>query len=134
MSLENAEIVRQVLEAATGADRIKHMVEHFDPDVVWETDPNAPEPGTYHGRDSVRTYLEGLSQGFGELRFEIHEMIDLGGNHLLAITTAHGSGGLSGADVELTWCFLAEARDSKLVRIRSFLDRDAAFHAAGLAG
>ncbi len=133
MSQRNAEIVRTVLEKASGPDRISGMVRHFSEDVEWETDPTAPEPGTYRGRDAVKTYLEGLSQGFGELRFDVRQLLDLDDDQVFAETTAHGSGGVSGAEVELPWCFIVSLRDGNLARIRSFLDKGRALQAAGLS-
>lgn len=132
MSQDNVEVTRTILATAAGPDRIRGMIEYFAADVEWETDPTAPEPGTYKGRPAVQTYLEGLSQGFGDLRFEVHELRELDDEHVFAETTAHGSGGISGAEVELPWCFLVTLRDGKAARIRSFLDRERALAAVGL--
>lgn len=74
-------------------------------------------------------------RAFGAFRFDIHEITDLGGDDILAVTTALGRPvGLAGADTQfLNWCLIVTLRDGKVVGIRSFLEKARALEAAGLS-
>jgi ketosteroid isomerase-like protein len=130
MSQADVEFARRALESVS-RHRLARLAEFFDPSVVWETDPAAPEPGTYMGVEAVSIYLEGLSQAFGDLEFEIHDVIETE-HGVLGTTTAHGRGGLSGVNVALPWWFLVTIDDGRITRVRSFLEEESALEAAGL--
>ncbi len=127
------EIVRRGFEAFN-TEGLSGMERFWDPGIVWHTDPLVPEPGEYSGQEAVRTYLQGFIRAIGAFRVDIHELIDLGGDDVLAVITALGHP-LGATDREtqfLNWCFIMTLRDGKTVRIRSFLDKARAFEAAGL--
>jgi ketosteroid isomerase-like protein len=130
MSQENVEVARRALESVS-SDRLERLADFLDPSVVWETDPAAPEPGTYEGLAAVKIYLEGLSQAFGELEFVIHDIIETE-RGVLGSTTAYGRGGLSQVDVTLPWWFLVTIDNGRITYVRSFLERANALEAAGL--
>ena len=134
MSQENVEIARRVLDAFNSGG-VKGLVDAFDPEIVWHTDPHVPEPGVYEGRDTVLAYLEGYIRAFGGLRFDIHDLRDLGEGRVFALTTFSGEPGASssGRTQMLDWAFVANIRKGKVTQIRSFLDKDRALEAAGLS-
>src|SRR5215217_1648025 len=76
MSQENAELVRRVFDhiERTG----EPLWEALDPEIEWEIDPTGLLAGTYRGHDGVRTFVERLSEGLDQARFEIHDLIDAG--------------------------------------------------------
>ena|SRR5215217_9032895 len=132
MSQDRIAFARRALESVS-RDRLQRLGEFLDPNVVWDTDPAAPEPGTYEGIEEVRVYLEGLSQAFGELEFEIHEVLETEAG-ILGSTTAHGRGGVSGVDVALPWWFLVKIENDRITHIRSFLEQTRALEAARMPG
>src|SRR5687768_9785053 len=107
MSEENVILARKLFEAFNDGGR-GAMEDLFDPEVVWQTDPLVPEPGVYEGRDRVVAYLEGYLRAFGSFRFEVHEVIELGPNELLAVTTALGRPlNQPGGDTQFfNWCLI----------------------------
>jgi ketosteroid isomerase-like protein len=134
MSEEKADVIRRAL-SSFNAEGVSKAAEFWDPEIVWHTDPLVPEPGEYSGIDAVRAYLEGYMRAFGAFRIEIHQIIDLGGDELLAVTTASGHPlGSTDRDTQfLDWCFIQTVRKGKILRIRSFLSKARAFEAAGLS-
>ena len=134
MSQENVAVVRKAFEAFN-RDGFRAMQEFWDPEIVWHTDPMVPEPGVYEGREAVTAYLEGFIRAFGAWRLEVHDLIDLGGEDVLSFMTLSGRP-LAQTQQEtqfLEWCHISSVRNSKTVRIRSFLDKERAFEAAGLS-
>jgi ketosteroid isomerase-like protein len=84
MSRQNAELVRDPLDASLKGD-IEPFVAMLAPDVVWDTSRSPfPEAGIYHGIDGVREWFRELGDAFGEqIRYEIKELRDLGDRVLL---------------------------------------------------
>jgi ketosteroid isomerase-like protein len=134
MSQENVEVVRQMMEAFNRGG-IPAVQEFWDPEIVWHTDPMVPEPGVYEGREAVTAYLEGFIRAFGAWRVEMHDLIDLGGEDVLSVMTAHGRplGQTQQETQFLEWCHIGSVRNNKVIRTRSFLDKQRAFDAAGLS-
>src|SRR6478672_5952583 len=134
MSQENVEYARRAFQAFNERG-LAGAAEFWHPQIVWETDPSVPEPGTYTGFDAVRTYLEGFIRAFGAWHIDPLEVIDLGGDEVLSVLTVSGHP-LGQTDEEahfLNWAWIVSIRDGQTMRIRSFLDIDTAFAAAGLA-
>ena len=133
MSQENVEVVRRAFEAFN-ASGLSAMADFWDPEIVWHTDPLVPEPGVYEGKEAVRAYAEGFLRAFGAWRIEVHDLIDLGGEDVLSVMTALGRplGQTQQETQFLEWCHINSVRNEKAVRIRSFLDKERAFEAAGL--
>ena len=133
MSQENAEIVRQSYEAFN-EHGVAGVIEFWDPEIVWYTDPHVPEPGVYTGVQAVRQYLEGFEQAFGEVHIDMQRLIDVGGEEVFAVLTVKGHPlGQTDQQAEFfDWAWIATVREGKLVRIRSFLDHARGREAAGL--
>jgi ketosteroid isomerase-like protein len=100
------------------------------PDVEW----SAPEDGTtYRGRDGVRRRLEEWLDSFDSYRYEIQQIVDCGGDHVLVEATEVARGAISGAEVRSTNYELLTIRDGLIVRIREYYDEGNAREAAGLS-
>jgi SnoaL-like domain len=96
--------------------------EHWTPDIVWHTEPHVPEPGVYEGKAAVSAYLQGWIGAFGDsFRLEIHEIVDLGGDDVLVVTTAHGHplGETERETQFLDWTFINTLREEKIAVYRS---------------
>jgi ketosteroid isomerase-like protein len=136
MSEEKAELVRRIIEVFNEGS-LSATAEYWTPDVTWHTDPNVPEPGVYEGKPEVTAYLQGWVRAFGDsFRVQIHEIIDLGRNDVLVVTTVSGHPlGDTQRDAQfLNWAFILTLREGKIAVYRSFFDRERAFEAAGLSG
>ena len=134
MSQQNVEFARQVLQAINDRD-LGSLAEFLGSEIAWHTDPLVPEPGIYEGRERVLAYLEGYVRAFGGgIRFDVHEVTDLGDDQVLVVTTFFSElAAARGAETAvLDWCFIARIHDRQVVRLRSFLDRARALEAAGL--
>jgi ketosteroid isomerase-like protein len=135
MSQENLDRLRKAYEAFNQVGFTREWAEEFwDPDTVWETDPSVPEPGTYEGFEAVWTYLTGFQRAFGAFHIDIKELIDLGSEDVLSVLAVEAKPlGQSGSTQWVEWSWLVTFRGDKILRIRSFFDRQAAAQAAGLS-
>jgi ketosteroid isomerase-like protein len=132
MSEENVQLVRELYEAYQRQGFAAHA-DFLDPEVEFHTDPSVPEPGVYRGREAAIAYLKQWDDAFRAVRGDLDAVIDLGGDEVLAIVRLHGQLQEQGeAGTELVWYVLNTIRSGKLVRVRSFFDKDRAFEAAGL--
>jgi ketosteroid isomerase-like protein len=77
------------------------------------------KPGVYSGKEAVKTYLEGFIRAIGMFRVETHEVIDLGGDDVLAVTTVSGHPlwATSRETQFLNWALTLTLRNGKIVRI-----------------
>jgi uncharacterized protein len=133
MSRENVEIVRTAFDAFNRRDwdRFFQMV---DPQVVWRTDPTAPDAGTYIGHDGVRELIEhDWMQTFDNLRVELLEVID-GGDHGVVVA-ARMTGEIKGTDspVSIDFGEVFTLRDGRVAAIRDHTTLEQALEAVGLS-
>jgi ketosteroid isomerase-like protein len=134
MSQENVEIAGRWYETAgSKAELLATMprtMAFCHPDVEWI----APEDGaTYRGRAGVRHRLEEWLESFDVYRYEVHRIIDCGGDEVLVEGTEAGRGASSGAEVRSTHYALLTFRDGLVVRVREYYDGGKALEAAGLS-
>ena len=128
--MTNVERLRDLLSRAV--DEPDRYFEALDPDVVWDLrDTNSPEAGIYRGREAVRDFYTRWSSSFSDWNFEIDDLIDAG-DSVVAFVTERGHGLGSGAEVQMQRANVTTFRDGKIVRFRSFGDRDEALRHAGL--
>jgi ketosteroid isomerase-like protein len=131
-------------EPATNLDVVREGYEHFnagdmdwvfatlDADVVWEDEAKMPDSRIYRGRENVERYLSSFFRHWDELRWELEDAHDAGGGLVLSFVRFVARGRMSGAKVDAEIAHLYEMRDLKVLRVRTFFDRDAARRAAGL--
>jgi ketosteroid isomerase-like protein len=133
MSEENVEAFKHGLDAFNRRD-VEALLEELDPEVVWY--PALPvlvggEATVYRGHDGVREMLRDLCLAFAETHVELSEIRDLG-DRLVAIGRTRARGKESGAETESPWGGIAEHKDGRAIRIRTYLDPKEALEAAGL--
>ena len=87
------------------------------------------------GRRPSRLISRASFGPLGAWRTEVHHLIDLGGEDVLSHATAYGRplGQTQQETQFLEWCHITSVRNSKVIRVRSFLDKKRAFEAAGLS-
>ena len=95
-----------------------------------------PGIGVYRGYDEVRSVFEDdwfRAFPFEEWEVVVEELIDVGGDQVVAMSRQRGRGASSGAGAELELANLVTVRDGQVVRLVIFLEREEALKAAGLS-
>ncbi len=134
MSQENVEVFERALAAYNRRD-IDAFLEAFDREVEWHSLVQVMfggEQSVHRGhqgmRDGVREMdevLAGLQVGYSEIR-------DLG-ERIVVVGSVSGRGRASGAETEMPINWVVEFKDSKVIRMRDYVDRAEALEAAGLS-
>jgi ketosteroid isomerase-like protein len=134
MSQENVEAFKRAVDAFNRGD-IEALVKEVDADAEWhpefQTMMLGGEARVYRGPDGARDALRGWYETLDEIHVEIREIRDLG-ERIVAIGRIRARGKESGTPVESPGGWVVEFTNGKLLRVREFLDPNAAFEAAGL--
>ena len=132
MSEENVEIIRRGYEhfAATGEVR----PDLTDPEFVWDmsTFRGWPEQKTYAGLEGARQFLTEWTAAWEDWRVDLEELIDAGGDRVLAIVRQRGRSKSTGLSVEMHFAQLWTLRDGKQVRMEMYASPAEAQRATGL--
>ncbi len=134
MSHENVEIVRRVYDAAARGDNTTPY-EVYAEDIVWDLS-NARRAAllmkpTYQGHEGVRQFWRESYSVFGDVDFEVDELLDAG-DEVVAVIREREVGRASGAPVETTHLAVWTLADGKINQMQVFDDRPQALEAAGL--
>jgi ketosteroid isomerase-like protein len=86
------------------------------------------------GKAAVAAYVQDWLDTFDELTSEPIELIDVGGDQVIAVLRISGRAKLSGVETDLTYAVVYTIRDGKIARGREYAARDEALEAAGLLG
>jgi len=132
MSRENAEIVRRGLEAFNSADWDTAMAEIHE-HAVWVPSPGFPDAAPRYGRDAIRKFWVELSTTLPGFQASIDDIVDAGGDQVVALVCTHGIGRGSGADVARDIGQVFTVRDGKVVSIVSYNRREDALAVAGVS-
>ena len=133
MSRENVEAYRRWIDAYNRRD-VEAMIEGLDPEVEYH--PALPmllggEATVYRGHEGVRRLFGEIYDAIDEIHAEYSEVRDLG-DRVVAIGRIRMRGRGSGAETESPAGSVADFKDGKGIRIRTFLDPQEALEAAGL--
>jgi ketosteroid isomerase-like protein len=133
MSQENVELVRTAAAAFNRGD-LDTWFGYLADDIDYRAAEGAPDDhGPIHGKDALRSYMQDWLDMFDDFRSEPVELIDAGGDKVIAVVRISGRAKLSGVKTDLTYAALYTFRDGKIVRGREYWTRDAALEAAGLS-
>ena len=133
MSEENVEAVRDAAAAFRRGD-LQTWARHWADDIDYRAIEGAPDDkGPIHGRDALRAYAQDWQDTFDDFTWEPVELIDAGGDNVIAVTRISGHAKLSGVETDLTYAALYTFRDGKIVRGREYWTRAEALEAAGLS-
>jgi|SRR5215208_3198376 len=138
MSQENREVVRRAIgamsfhAAAEGHTRTA-LVERLDSEVEFEEDSRFPEARIYRGRSEVLRYFSEFVSQFEHYVFNLEELVDAGGDDVLACLRIHGQGKGSRAEFDVRPGWIFTVRGSEIVRIRAYYERAEALEAVGLS-
>ena len=123
------------LEAANRKD-LEASSALYHPDIELIVDQQFVALGfdpVYRGREARISVQRRWVAEWGDFRYEPEELIDLGDGRVLVVGRMTGSGLSSGAGIDNDWAELFTLSAGRVVREHSFLDRDEALTAAGLA-
>ena len=133
MSEENVELVREFIEGFNRGG-IEAVIDQLTPDWVghpfqgWVGDP------IYHGREGMRKLAAAWTENFDDYRWDIKELIDAGGDSVLALVE-HG-GTAKHADLpigERMAAIVGPVVDGMITQTSFFLSWDEGARAAGLS-
>jgi ketosteroid isomerase-like protein len=139
MSEENVEIVRMVFETfkasvKSGDFRSPDAIEAglLDADFEWvpATEITAE---SFRGSDGFARFMETWIEDFDRWSIELEQLVDAGGDRVVAIARQDATGKGSGAPVQLKFGVLYELEAGRVIRMRNFLDPAQALQAAGLS-
>jgi ketosteroid isomerase-like protein len=127
MSEENVEIVRRLYES-----KGSEFYELLDPHVVFINYASAPETRPYVGHDGVREWAAGFRATFGDYEVHVTEIIDAGGDRVVAVGRVTGAGTASGVPIEREVTTVYMLLNGKIVKGQGFETRAEALEAAGV--
>jgi|SRR5215218_10272002 len=128
----NVEVVRLGYEHFNRGD-LDWVMEHLDPEIVWEDARQMPDARVYRGTEEVRSFLRSFGRHWERIRFEPTELREAG-DSVLAFVRIVGRGKASGAEVDARLVHVWKMRDLRAVRIRTFFDPTEAVREARAAG
>jgi ketosteroid isomerase-like protein len=132
VSQENVEVVRRSNTLYNAGDW-DAALELLHPDIEWVIAREHPDARTLIGRDAVADYRREWQTAMPDLRLELDRVLD-GGDKVVTIGAAHGTGTGSGADVRVPLAFVFTLRDGLIARAEEYLNPAEALEAEGLAG
>ena len=134
MSQENVEIFKRSDAAFNAGDIDAWLEEFLDPEIEWHSAlPGLlTQDGTvYRGHDGVREMFREIADVLDEMTAEYSEIRDAG-DCVVAIGLLRTRGKASGAETDVPFALVGDYRDGKTIRVRTYLDPNAALEAAGL--
>jgi uncharacterized protein len=132
MSQEAIDMARRGYEAFSRRD-LDAALEMLDPQVEAHDPPEVPDAAVHRGREAVRRDWEQTLELFDDLKIDIEDVFDSGGEEIVLFVRYSGRGRESGAAVEARTGHVWTFREGRAIRLRQYLDRAQALEAAGLA-
>ena len=128
MSRGNVEIILASWQAVNRGD-LEALNELLHPKIEWRESDALPDAAVYRTREGALRSIQNFNAVFGELEWELAELIDADdGGLVLARTTACDDAG-SGVPVEIRVAALWTLGDGCITRVQWYLDWDEALRA-----
>jgi ketosteroid isomerase-like protein len=134
MSQENVDTFARGVEAYNRRD-VEALIANADPGIEWYPAILGKLSGkatVYRGHDGLRQLMVDIDDTLAEIHVEFPEVRDLG-NQVLAVGRIRTRGKASGAVTEAPLGYVADFREGKVTRVRTYLDPSEALEAAGLS-
>ena len=131
MSEQNVEIVERSIDAVNRRD-VDAYAELIAPEFELFPAMTGFAGVSFRGREGLSRYFEQLGETWDEFRVIAEEFRDLG-EAVLVLMRLDARGRGSGVPVRGRQAFICEFRGDEISRVRSYLDRDDALKAAGVA-
>ena len=120
--------------AAYNRRDIDALLEAFDPEIEWHSLTQVMfggEQSVYRGHRGIREGVREMDEVLVELQVEYSEIRDFR-ERIVVFGRVSGRGRASGAETESPINWVIEFRNSKVIRMRDYLDPAEALEAAGL--
>ena len=132
MSQENVEVVRRAIAAFIEGD-YERLTDLSDPEVEYDVSRTSPESRVVRGPEEILAVLEEWVDTWDEHQVELIELIDAGGERVVAVIQERGK--LKGSDtwVEHPRGVVYTVRNQRVFRYEEHEDRAQALEAAGLS-
>jgi len=132
MSEENVKVVRAATEAAVAGDGATAL-NALDPKIEWHGTIGGLDEGRIaRGHEAVAKEFAEYFQSWEGIELRVDRYIDAGDEEVVVFIHEIAKGRASGIVVETDVATVHTVRDGKIVRARSFLDREEALEAVGL--
>jgi ketosteroid isomerase-like protein len=134
MSQENVTALESAFEA-WGRGGLDSFADCWAEDIEWRAVEGAPDDrGPLQGKNAFRAYLQDWLDTFDDFTVEPVEIIDAGGEQVVAVMRYSGRGKQSGMDVPASsFAVVYVIRDRRIAEGREYATRDEALEAAGLS-
>ncbi len=132
MSEENVEIALAIVDAWNRGD-LEAWLALWDEEAEFYPLRAQLEGESYSGHDGLMRFLAEMTQDFEEVRLEIDETRDAGGEQVVGIGRFRARGRASGVDINVPLGVFTRVRRGKIVYTRFFSEPADALEAAGLS-
>jgi ketosteroid isomerase-like protein len=133
MSEENVATVEAGFQAMERGG-LDSLAEYWADDIDYRAAEGAiDDRGPMHGKEAVRAYVQEWLDMFEGAKIEPVELIDAGGDQVIAVLRGSGRAKLSGVETDMTYAAVYTIRDGKVARGREYMTRAKALEAAGLS-
>ena len=133
MSEQNVEALRQGYAALARGDLPAALAALHDDVQVEDHEWSLGSPVTRRGPQGFMEILASVKEGFDDVTYTPEELTE-SSDSVLVKARRSGRGSASGVRVEEQQFHVFDFADGRIVRFRSFLKREKALEAAGLAG
>jgi ketosteroid isomerase-like protein len=133
MSEENVALVEAAMNVFA-RDGLDAWSDYWTDDIEYRAVEGAlDDRGPMHGKEAFRAYVQDWLDMFDDFKTEPVELIDAGGDQVIAVLRNSGRAKQSGVETDLTFAVVLKIRDGQLARGREYWTREEALEAAGLA-
>lgn len=121
MSVDNAELARRLLDLWSRRD-VDPALELLHEDIEWHPalTVGGLEGSVYRGHDEIRRWFRDLDDAWAELKHEIEEVRDLGGERVLMLGHFHAVGRESHVPIDQPQGFVFTFESGRLALARAF--------------
>jgi ketosteroid isomerase-like protein len=130
VSRENVELMRERFAevARTGAQN----PDWYHPDIRWHLRADLPDSETLVGRERVLRLYDEWGEIFDHLRFDVDELIDAGGDQVVAVLRLRGAIKDGGQEIDMPETWVIKVVDGMNVETSEYATKAEALKAVGL--
>src|SRR5256885_9071217 len=133
MSQEDLNVVSDAFRALARGG-VASAAGFWHPDINWRAMEGAPDDvGEMHGAGAARRYVQDWYEMFDGFTSEIEQLLDVGGEQVIAVVHNTGRANRSGISTEVRFAAHYTIRDGKIARVREYATRGEVLEAAGRA-
>ena len=131
VSQANVEAAERIYAARLRGD-IDAVLAELDPEIEWRPHLATLGGRSIRGHAQVRDYLASLEEEWEDFRQEVEQLFDAG-DEVVAFLNTYSRGRASGVELQPRVAHVLRFREGRCVKSVTYLDRDEALRAVGLA-